>query len=75
MKKVKTGAVTENRKYSDRKINTFAGGKRTSNVQIVKLIPLLDDDENPKKRCEEIAGFVSIIESAWEAALKFPTFL
>ena len=32
MKEVKTGEVTENRKYSDRKINTFAGGKRKSNV-------------------------------------------
>ena len=36
MQKVKTGAVTENRKYSDRYINTFAAGKRKSNVQIVK---------------------------------------
>ena len=46
MKKVRTGAVTENRNYSDCKINTFAAGKSKSNVQIVKLIPLLGDDEN-----------------------------
>ena len=60
MKKVKTGAVTENRKYSDREINAEVGSKRKSNVQIVKLIPLLDDYENPKTRSEEITGFVSI---------------
>ena len=36
MKKVKTGAVKENIKSSDCQINTFAGGKRKSNIQIVK---------------------------------------
>ena len=42
MRKVKIGAITENRKYSDRKINAFAGGKRKSNIQTVKSIPLLE---------------------------------
>ena len=34
-------------------------GKRKSNVQIVKSISLVDENESPKTRLEELAGFVS----------------
>ena len=34
-------------------------GKRKSNVQIVKSISLVDENESPKTRWEELAGFVS----------------
>ena len=43
---------TEKRKKNKR-------GKRQSNIQIVKSISLVDENENPKTRWEVLAGFVS----------------